>query len=167
MRSTVRQAVHDDLLDRFQSAVAARDPGALAAVCAPDLHFEDPFSAEPVTGPAALAEHVARLWEVFPDARIERAGPRLADDEGTIAAPVKLLGTHRGELAGLPPSGRFVVVHAVLWCQLDPPRERLWRVRVFLDAYDAGVQAGVLPARGTLGARALLALRGFGLRLAP
>jgi steroid delta-isomerase-like uncharacterized protein len=158
--------VLDDLLDQFQSAVSAHDAGAIGAVCAPDLHYEDPFLEEPITGPTALAGHVARLWEGFPDARIERAGPRLRD-EGTVAAPVKLLGTHRGELAGLPPSGRFVVVHAVLWCQLDPAGERLWRVRVFLDAYDAGVQAGVLPARGTLGARALLALRGFGLRLAP
>jgi hypothetical protein len=36
---------------------------------------------------------------------------------------------------------------------------------VFFDAYGAAVQLGVLPARGTLSERALLALRGFGLRL--
>jgi hypothetical protein len=77
---------------------------------------------------------------------------------------MKLLGTHRGELEGLTPTGRFVVVHAVLYAELDPERSRLWRVRVFLDAYGAAVQLGVLPARGTLGERALLMLRGFGLR---
>jgi hypothetical protein len=37
-------------------------------------------------------------------------------------------------------------------------------VRAFFDAYDAAVQLGVLPARGTFGERALLMLRGFGLR---
>ena len=37
-------------------------------------------------------------------------------------------------------------------------------MRAFFDAYDAAVQLGVLPARGTLGERALLMLRGFGLR---
>ena len=41
---------------------------------------------------------------------------------------------------------------------------RLWRVRAFYDLYDAGVQLGLLPRRGTLGERALLMLRGFGLR---
>jgi predicted ester cyclase len=158
--------VHDELLDRFQAAVAARDAGAIGAVCTPDLHYEDPFSAAPLTGPAALAEHAELLFQGFSDARIETAGPRLRDGDA-VAAPVKILGTHRGELLGLPPSGRFVVVHGVLWCALDPAGERLWRVRLFADAYDAGVQAGILPARGTLGSRALLALRGFGLRLSP
>ena len=47
-------------------------------------------------------------------------------------------------------------MHVVFYCELDPDRERLWRVRAFFDVYDAAVQLGVLPARGTLGERALL-----------
>ena len=94
---------------------------------------------------------------------MEGTGERLADDR-FVAAPVKLMATHRGELEGLPPSGRFIVVHAVFYCELDAARERLWRVRAFFDLYDAAVQLGVLPARGTLGERALFLLRGFGLR---
>ena len=47
-------------------------------------------------------------------------------------------------------------MHAVFYCELDPPGERLWRVRAFFDLYDAAIQLGVLPARGTLGERALL-----------
>jgi hypothetical protein len=39
-------------------------------------------------------------------------------------------------------------------------------VRGFFDLYDAAVQLGVLPSRGSLGERALLVLRGFGLRAA-
>jgi hypothetical protein len=50
----------------------------------------------------------------------------------------------------------------VFFCELR--EERLYRVRAFLDAYDAAVQLGVLPKRGTLSGRALLLLRGFGLR---
>jgi hypothetical protein len=94
---------------------------------------------------------------------MEATGARLGDGR-FVAAPVKLLATHRGELAGLPPTGRFVIVHAVFYCELDPRHRRLWRVRAFFDLYDAAVQLGVLPARGTLGERALLLLRGFGLR---
>jgi hypothetical protein len=79
-----------------------------------------------------------------------------------VAAPSKLLGTHRAPLEGLPASNKFVVVHCVFYCELQ--RERLMRVRAFFDLYDAAVQLGVLPGRGTLGEKALLMLRGFGLR---
>lgn len=131
-------------------------------MCAADVHYEDPLLGEPLDGPAAIGGHAQRLWAAFPDARVERTGARLSDGR-FVAAPVKLLGTHRNELEGLPASGRFVVLHVLFYAELDPPRERLWRVRAFFDSYDAAVQLGVLPRRGTLGARALLVLRGFGL----
>ncbi len=102
---------------------------------------------------------------MFPDARVERTGERLTDGR-YVAAPCKVLGTHRGSIEDLPATGRFLVVQVLFYCELDADRRRLWRVRAFFDAYDAAVQIGVLPARGTLGERALLMLRGFGLRLA-
>jgi hypothetical protein len=90
-------------------------------------------------------------------------GPRL--DDGTHAsAPAKLLGTHLGPLAGLPATGRAVTVHVVFFAQLHDGR--FLRLRAFFDAYGAGVQLGVLPRPGTLGGRALLMLRGFGMRSA-
>jgi len=81
-----------------------------------------------------------------------------------VAAPVRLTARHAGDLPRLPATGRSVTLHAVVYCELDRARERLWRIRAFYDAYDAGVQLGVLPGHGTLGERALLMLRGFGLR---
>ena len=156
-------AAVDRLVDRWQSAWMGRDPEAFRPLCAPDVHYEDPLCTEPLEGAAAIAEHAGRLWAAFPDARVERTGQRLSDGR-FLAAPCKVLGTHRGELEGLPPTGRFVVVHVVLYGELDPDRRRLWRARAFFDAYDAAVQLGVLPGRGSLGERALLLLRGFGLR---
>ena len=153
----------DDLVDRWQAAWASGDSGAFAGVCAPDVHYEDPLCLRPLEGPAAVGEHAERMWAMFPDARVERTGARLTDGR-YVAAPCRLLGTHRGEIEGLPPTGRFLVLHAVFYCELDAARERLWRVRAFFDAYDAAVQLRVLPARGTLGERAMLMLRGFGLR---
>jgi hypothetical protein len=50
----------------------------------------------------------------------------------------------------------------VFYCQVE--RGRLLRIRAFFDLYDAAMQLGVLPARGTLSEKALLMLRGFGLR---
>jgi steroid delta-isomerase-like uncharacterized protein len=153
----------NDLIDRWQYAWSGQDPGAFASVCAPDVHYEDPLCGEPLESPDAIGAHAQRLWAAFPDVRMERTGERLTDGR-FVAAPVKLLATHRAELEGLPPTGRFVVVHAVFYCELDARRSRLWRVRTFFDLYDAAVQLGVLPARGTLGEKALLLLRGFGLR---
>ena len=78
------------------------------------------------------------------------------------AAPCKLLATHREPLEGLPATNRFIVVPCVFYCELE--RFQLMRVRAFYDLYDAATQLGVLPGRGTLGEKALLMLRGLGLR---
>ena len=89
-------------------------------------------------------------------------GPRLTDGS-FVAAPCRLDATHSRPLEGIPASGRKIAVHCVFYCELAPG-PRLRRVRTFFDAYATGVRLGLLPARGTLGERALLMLRGFGLR---
>jgi steroid delta-isomerase-like uncharacterized protein len=154
----------DELIDGWEAAWSGKDPSAFAEVCVPDIHYEDPLTGEPLEGLAALVRHAARLWSAFPDARLERTGQRLLDAQEPrfIAAPSKLLATHRAPLEGLPPTNRFVVVHCLFYCELDDGRLR--RVRAFFDLYDAAVQLGVLPARGTLGEKALMVLRGFGIR---
>jgi steroid delta-isomerase-like uncharacterized protein len=151
----------DALIDAWEAAWSGRDPSAFADACTEDIHYEDPITDEPLEGPDELGRHVERLWAAFPDARMERTGARLTDGR-FVAAPSKLLGTHREPLEGLPPTNRFIVVHAVFYCELR--HERLLRVRAFLDLYDVATQLGVLPGHGTLGEKALLMLRGFGLR---
>jgi steroid delta-isomerase-like uncharacterized protein len=151
----------DELIDGWERAWSSKDPAAFAEVCASGVQYEDPLTEAPLTGIAALAEHAGRLWAGFPDARLERTGERLHTDT-FVAAPCKALGTHRAALEGLPATNRFVVVHCVFYCELQ--HELLLRVRAFYDVYGAAVQLGVLPGRGTLGEKALLMLRGFGLR---
>jgi steroid delta-isomerase-like uncharacterized protein len=153
----------DDLIDSWEAAWSGKDPDAFAPLCAPDLHYEDPLTGEPLEGVEELVRHAERLWAGFPDARLERTGERLAH-RAFVAAPCKLLGTHKAQLEGLPATNRFVVVHCVFYCELQ--HDRLLRVRGFFDLYDAAVQLGVLPSRGSLGEKALLVLRGFGLRAA-
>ncbi len=153
----------DELIDGWEAAWTGRESSAFAPLCAADVHYEDPLTPEPLVGVAELGRHAARMWAAFPDARLERTGERLASDR-FVAAPCKLLATHRAPLEGLPATNRFVVVHCVFYCELRD--ERLLRIRAFFDLYDAAVQLGVLPARGTLGEKALLVLRGFGLRTA-
>lgn len=152
----------DELFDGWERAWSGRDPAAFAPLCDPDdVHYEDPLTPEPLESAAAISAHAQRLWAGFPDARLQRTGARLVNG-AFAAAPMKLLGTHTAELEGLSATRRFVIVHGVAYAEL---REgRLHRIRMFFDLYDAAVQLGVLPKPGTLGERALLMLRGFGLQ---
>jgi steroid delta-isomerase-like uncharacterized protein len=152
----------DELFDAYEAAWSGREPAAFEALCDPeDFHYEDPLTPQPLESAGALGRHAERLWSGFPDARVQKTGDRLA--EGPFAcAPMKLLGTHREQLESLPPTGRFVIVHGVAYAEL---REgRLHRMRMFFDVYGAAVQLGILPRPGTLGEKALLMIRGFGLR---
>jgi steroid delta-isomerase-like uncharacterized protein len=151
----------DELIDAWEAAWSGKDPAAFAEVCDERIHYEDPLTEEPIEGPDELVRHAARLWSGFPDARLERTGERVSNGRFG-AAPAKLLATHKEALEGLPATNKFLVVHCVFYCEVG--RERLLRVRAFFDLYDAATQLGVLPARGTMGEKALLVLRGFGLR---
>jgi steroid delta-isomerase-like uncharacterized protein len=151
----------DELIDAWEAAWTDKNAEGFAAVCAETVHYEDPLTAEPIEGVEAIAAHAQRLWDAFPDARLQQLGPRLSDGH-FVAAPSKLLATHREPLAGLPATNRFMVVPCVFYCELED--DLLLRVRAFFDLYDAATQLGILPGRGTLGEKALLMLRGFGLR---
>ena len=97
----------------------------------------------------------------MPDARVNSTGARVSD--GTFAsAPCRLLGTHTGPLGRISPTGRAVTVHAVVYAELEDGL--LKRVRAFYDVYQAAMTLGELPKPGTAGERAMLMLRGFGLR---
>jgi steroid delta-isomerase-like uncharacterized protein len=151
----------DRLIDAWEAAWTDKNAPAFSEVCADGVHYEDPLTAEPIEGVEAIAAHAQRLWDAFPDARLEKLGPRLREGQ-FVAAPSKLVATHREPLAGLPATNRFMVVPCIFYCELED--ERLLRVRAFFDLYGAATQLGILPGRGTLGEKALLMLRGFGLR---
>ena len=153
---------HDELIDAYQAAWSGKDAAAFAAICTEDVHYEDPLT-HPLTGVAEIGTHAQRLWAGFPDARVEQTGPRMVDGSH-VAAPMKLVATHRGELEGLPPTGRFLVAQLVVVAERHAESGLLWRIRSFFDPYGAGVQLGILPEPGSLGGKALLMLRGFGLR---
>jgi steroid delta-isomerase-like uncharacterized protein len=150
----------DDLAARWRAAWA--DPAAgFESCCTPDVSYEDPVAAEPLDGLGALEAHAALLRAGFPDLRVEASGASLS--ESTHAClPWRALGTHGGQLGGLPATGRFVVLQGMHYVELTDGRVR--RARGFFDLYDAAVQLGLLPARGSLGEKALLLIRGFGLR---
>jgi steroid delta-isomerase-like uncharacterized protein len=151
----------DELFDAWERAWSGRDPARFEPLCAEAFSYEDPLTAEPLDGWRALASHAQGLWRAFPDARVNATGERLTDGH-YACAPCKLLGTHRGRVGNVTPTGRFIVVHAVVYAELAG--ERLLRARAVFDLHGAARDLGVLPRPGTVGDKALLMLRGFGLR---
>lgn len=159
MSGLARAADLDRLAERWLGAWVGR--GSFVDCCTPDVHYEDPVVRAPVVGAEALLGQAQALWRAFPDVRVDAAAPALQRDaRGCI--PWRASGTHRGTLGGLPASGRFVALHGVHYVELSDGLVR--RARGFFDLYEAGVQTGLLPGRGGLGERALLLVRGFGLR---
>ena len=153
----------DELFDGWERAWSGRDPAAFAEVCVQDVHYEDPLTAEPLRSVKALGDHAERLWAAAPDARVNSTGARLLT--GAFAcAPCRILGTHTGSLGRISATGREIDVHAVVYAELEPDGGRMLRARAFFDVYRAATDLGVLPRHGTAGERAMLMLRGFGLR---
>ena len=150
------------LAERWAAAWEGRDPALLRACCVRDVHYEDPVARRPLAGVEAVVEHAALLWGAFPaDLRVRASAPAV-EQGGFACLPWRLTGTQRGELDGLPASGRPLALHGVHYVELEGGRVR--RARGFFDLYDAGRQLGLLPGKGGVGERALLLLRGFGLR---
>ena len=159
MSSELERSPLDDLGDRWQRAWAGDI--AFGDVCTPDVRYEDPVAIDPLDGVTSLEAHAGMLRRAFPDLRVEGSAPRI--QTGTNAVfPWRVAGTQRGELGPLPPTDRFVTLHGLHYVELH--EERIRRARGFFDLYEAVVQLGLMPSRGSLGETALLLLRGFGLR---
>ena len=151
------------LSDRWRQAWLDATPEAFGECCSVEVFYEDPLSPEPREGLGDLAAHAAQLRVAFPDLRIESVGEAVLDgSNGCI--PWRLVGTHRGDVGDLPHTGRFLTLAGVHYVALVDGRVR--RARGFFDLYDAAVQLGMLPKRGSLGESAIMLLRGFGLRRA-
>ena len=157
----VAESSLERLAELWRSAWAAPSVESFTRCCTPDVHYEDPVVPEPLETVEALVDQAERVRAALPDMRLERSAPCVVE-RGHACIPWRMLGTHRGEVASMPPTGRFLIVHGVHYAELSDGRVR--RARGFFDLFDAGVQLGLLPRRGSLTESALLLLRGFGLR---
>ena len=153
----------DELFDAWERAWSGRELRGFEPVCAPDVHYEDPLTPEPLVGVARARPRTRKqLWQAMPDARVNSTGARLSRRDVRVRAVPRARHPHRPARADPP----------------DRPRARAstpsstrssrtagcLRVRAFFDVYAAAMSLGVLPKPGTAGERALLMLRGFGLR---
>ena len=99
------------------------------------------FNGQPSDGAQAVRELLGGFMTGFPDLHIEPTRIRHLDDgvlvEGTIT------GTHDGQWAGIPPTGRHVAVPVVGIFEFDD--DRLLCEKVHMDTAMLLSQIGALP----------------------
>jgi steroid delta-isomerase-like uncharacterized protein len=83
-------------------------------------------------GPDEVAEYFRSTRAAFPDQRNENASLKPA--ENAVIAEFDLLGTHQGELRGVPPTGRSFRCRMCAIFEFGPESDRIICERVYFDA---------------------------------
>jgi len=102
--------------DATYAAWNAHDADAVAAVFAEDAVVREVGNPLEARGRDAIRARAAALLRAFPDFRLERVA--LVVDGPSHADRWVMTGTHRGELFGIPPTGRAVRVEGATFTRL-------------------------------------------------
>ncbi len=93
------------------AALNRQDVDALMAFYAPDVVFDDISAIEPLRGAAAMRQFMEDLYVAFPDAHVDLQN--VFSDGRFVAAEYEFAGTHQGEFAGQPGTGREFRIKAM------------------------------------------------------
>jgi steroid delta-isomerase-like uncharacterized protein len=97
---------------------------------------------QPSEGAEAVRELLQGLMDGFPDFHIDMGKLRHADD--AVFGEGLIMGSHDGEFAGIPPTGRRVEFPVVAIFEFDG--DRLLCEKAYFDMATVLTQIGVLPA---------------------
>lgn len=121
----------------MEAYAASHDPSYVAE----DAVFIDTASGQRHEGRDAIAEMLDYVYHVAFDARAEDS--RLIVGEGKAALEGTFVGTHTGEFAGIPATGRQVRVP--LCVAYDVAEEGITEARVYMQAAVMMRQLGAVP----------------------
>ncbi len=93
--------------------------------------YEIVGTGEVYDGPEEVAEYYRSSRAAFPDQRNENTV--LHGAENAVIAEFDLLGTHLGELRGIPPTGRSFRCRMCAIFEFDPGGERIVCERIYFD----------------------------------
>lgn len=124
-----------DAVRRFYDVVWNRwDTAAAADVVAADVRFRGSLGSS-LVGREGFLNYVEQVRTAFPDFHNQVDDLIVEDD--TVVARLTCAGTHRGELFGIPPTGRRITYAAIAILRLDEGRikdawvvgdtQELWR----------------------------------------
>jgi len=132
------------VLGALRANSAAMNAHALdryADTFAEDVVWEGDILPAPVVGRDAAAQTMGAFFGAFPDLHFEVEREFASGDQGAVCW--RVTGTHRGDLMGIPPTGRRVEYTA---CAIMQVRDgKITRVWTYLDTGHILRQLGVLP----------------------
>ena len=94
-------------------------------------------------GEEEVRRYFAESRAAFPDQRNELVKLHHADD--AVIVEFDLLGTHQGELRGIPPTGKAFTCRTLAIFEFEPGTEAIVCERVYFDVLTIMAQLGVLP----------------------
>lgn len=153
--ASIDSAFAHRFLASLHGAVNAHDPDAIAALCHPEVVWDDPAAPESLRGRDAVRSfHRDVMFVALPDVRVARIeGPFLAVAGCALAVRLRISGTMQGPLK--PP--RFAPTHGRLsfeTAEFSTFREGLLvQHTVVLNMLDLARQIGAVPKGGTVGAQ--------------
>ena len=130
-----------DTATRFFAALNQGDLDAVEALVADEFVGTVPVSPDPIRGPKGLRGFSAMLLAAFPDLQIEVE--EIVAEDNTVAVLVRAQGTHRGEFAGMPPTGTHAMWNVTHFMQLRD--QQLCSDRMFPDVAAIMRQLGSAP----------------------
>ena len=153
MTQVIDGAFAVDFLTRLHAAVNAHDAAAIAALCCPDVVWDDPAASTPLCGRDAVFRfHKDTMFRALPDVRIDLIdGPYLALDGTGVSARLRISGTMTGPLVppGFAPTGGALAFETAEFSRFEDGL--LSHHVVIIDMLGLAQQIGAVPAPGGLG----------------
>jgi steroid delta-isomerase-like uncharacterized protein len=134
------------LMGEYLTAWNDRDADHIASFFAEDAVYDDRGAGAVATGREQIRQHAARVHRGFPDLSFELV--RSAHGESFTAGEWRSRMTHRGEFAGLAPTGRRLESAGVDVATLDD-EGRIVHLVSYYDGAALMRSLGLLPQRGS------------------
>lgn len=111
------------------------------ATFAEDVVWEDDILPEPLVGRAAAAQTMEMFYAAFPDLHFEVERAFACGNQGAVAW--RVTGTHEGDFAGIPATGRRINYHSGGIVELRDGK--ISHIRTYVNTGVIMQQLGVLP----------------------
>lgn len=92
----------------FEQVVNQVDRAAAEELVAPNLVFNSPYTPQPTQDRESFLQMLTAVHAAFPDFNL--VDHDLIAEGDQVASRWTVYGTHQGELAGIPPSGKKVTI---------------------------------------------------------
>lgn len=118
----------------------AGNPASVDELCTPDITIYG--MGQPLQGREAQKGFTAMMHAAFPD--LEGTIEDMVAEGDLIASRWTFHGTHRGELMGIPPTGKRITMSGMDVTRIE--NGRIAEMRVSMDQLGMLQQLGVIPA---------------------